>query len=153
LRRTPPARRRRRPRRSPFASSGGGTTGAVVPVTSLKPNPDHLLISDIKFSPSPFGNPGGKLTVKVKVMLEGTNKAVSGALVYVTCIPYNWVNGQAPETATGADGWVTLTVKTTTKLPHSGALVMQVRARAPGSSEEDILGGISTRRLVQVSLK
>jgi hypothetical protein len=71
----------------------------------------------------------------------------------VTCIPYNWVKGQPPETPTGADGWVTLTIKTTKSLPHSGALVMQVRARGPGSSEEAILGGISTRRLVQVSLK
>jgi hypothetical protein len=135
------------------ASSSSGGSGAVVPVTSLKANPDHLLISDVKFSPSPFGNPGGALTVKVKVMLEGTNKAVSGALVYVTCIPYNWVKGQPPETPTGADGWVSLKVNTTKSLPHSGALVMQVRARGPGSSEQDILGGISTRRLVQVSLK
>ena len=135
------------------ASSSGGGSGAVVPVTSLKANPDHLLISDVKFNPSPFGNPGGSLTIKVKVMLEGTNKAVSGALVYVTCIPYNWVKGQPPETPTGADGWVSLKINTTKSLPHSGTLVMQVRARGPGTSEQDILGGISTRRLVQVSLK
>jgi hypothetical protein len=135
------------------ASTGGGGTGAVVPVTSLKANPDHLLISDVKFSPTTFSNPGGTLTMKVKVMLEGTNKAVSGALVYVTCIPYNWVQGQPPETPTGQDGWVTLKIHTTSKLPHSGALVMQVRARGPGNSETDILGGISTRRLVQITLK
>src|SRR4051794_33687020 len=134
-------------------ATGGSSSGAVVPVTSLKANPDHLLISDVKFSPSPFGNPGGNLTVKVRVELEGTNKVVSGALVAVTCIPYNWVKGQPPETPTGSDGWATLTVKTSTKLPHSGALVMQVRARGPGSSDEAILGGFSTRRLVQVSLK
>ena len=135
------------------ANSSGGGSGAVVPVTSLKANPDHLLISDVKFNPSPFGNPGGSLTIKVKVMLEGTNKAVSGALVYVTCVPYNWVKGQPPETPTGADGWVSLKINTSKSLPHSGTLVMQVRARGPGNSETDILGGISTRRLVQVSLK
>ncbi|HEY2371790.1 MAG TPA: hypothetical protein VGH82_04510 [Gaiellaceae bacterium] len=133
------------------SSSTGG--GAVVQVTSLKANPDHLLISDVKFSPSTFSNPGGSFTMKVRVMLEGTNKAVSGALVYVTCTPYNWVQGQPPETPTGQDGWVTLKVHTTKKLPHSGALVMQVRARGPGNSETDILGGISTRRLVQITLK
>jgi fibronectin type 3 domain-containing protein len=133
--------------------AGGGGGGAVVPVTSLKANPDHLLISDVKFSPTTFSNPGGSFTMKVKVMLEGTNKAVSGALVYVTCIPYGWVQGQAPETPTGSDGWVTLKIHTTKKLPHSGALVMQVRARGPGNSETDILGGISTRRLVQITLK
>jgi hypothetical protein len=133
------------------ATSGGG--GEVVPVTSLKANPDHLLISDVKFNPTTFSKPGGSFTIKVKVTLEGTNKAVSGALVYVACIPYNWVKGQPPETPTGADGSVTLTVNTTKSLPHSGALVMQVRARGPGNSETDILGGISTRRLVQITLK
>jgi hypothetical protein len=30
---------------------------------------------------------------------------------------------------------------------------MQVRARGPGTSEEAILGGISTRRLVSLTLK
>lgn len=126
--------------------------GNVVPVSSLTPHPDHLLISDVKFSPSPFANPGGSFTLKVHVMLEGTTKGVSGALVQVTGIPYNWVHNP-PETPTGSDGWVTLKVGTTSKLPHSGALVMQIRARGPGNSEEAILGGISTRRLVQLSLK
>jgi hypothetical protein len=30
---------------------------------------------------------------------------------------------------------------------------MQVRARGPGNTDTDILGGISTRRLVQITLK
>jgi hypothetical protein len=127
-------------------------TGNVVPVTSLTARPDHLLIQTVKFSPSPFGNPGGSFTLKVHVILEGTTKGVSGALVMVTGIPYNWVHNP-PETPTGSDGWVTLKVGTTSKLPHSGALVMQIRARGPGNTDEDILGGISTRRLVQLSLK
>ena len=127
-------------------------TGNVVPVTSLVARPDHLLISEVKFSPSPFKSPGGTLTLKVHVVVEATKKGVSGALVMVTGIPYNWVH-DPPETPTGSDGWVTLKIGTTSKLPHSGALVMQVRARGPGNTEEDILGGISTRRLVQVTLK
>jgi hypothetical protein len=132
-------------------SASSGTANSV-PVTSLTPHPDHLLISDVKFSPSPFGNPGGTFTISVKVMLEGTNKAVSGALVYVTPTPYNWANASA-EVPTASDGWVAIKIQTTKSLPHSGALVMQVRARGPGNSEQDILGGISTRRLVQLSLK
>jgi hypothetical protein len=127
-------------------------SGNVVPVSSLTARPDHLLIQTVKFSPSPFGNPGGSFTLKVHVILEGTTKGVSGALVMVTGIPYNWVHNP-PETPTGSDGWVTLKVGTTSKLPHSGALVMQIRARGPGNTDEDILGGISTRRLVQLSLK
>jgi len=129
-----------------------GGNGNVVPVTSLTARPDHLLISGIQFSPSPFNDPGGILTARFRVQLEGTNKFVSGALVYVVGIPYEWVK-QPPELPTGSDGWVTIQIPTTTKLPHTGALVMQVRARGPGNSEEAILGGISTRRLVQVTLK
>ena len=77
---------------------------------------------------------------------------MSGALVQVTGIPYAWVTAP-PETPTGSDGWATIQIKTTKSMPHSGALVMQVRARGPGNSDEAILGGISTRRLVQLSLK
>ena len=132
-------------------AAGGGSSGTSVPVTSLVAHPDHLLISDVKYNPSTFSNPGGVFTMRVKVMLEGTKKTVSGALVKVVGIPYNWVV-QAPETPTGGDGWATLQIKTTKSLPHSGALVMQVRARGPGNSDEAILGGFSTRRLVQITL-
>jgi hypothetical protein len=54
----------------------------------------------------------------------------------------------------GTDGWVTFHIQTTRQMPlrRGGALVMQVRARAPGTSAAVILGGISTRRLVQVQL-
>jgi hypothetical protein len=127
-------------------------SGNVVPVSSLTARPDHLLIQDVKFSPSPFKSPGGSFTLKVHVIVEGTTKGVSGALVMVTGIPYNWVHNP-PETPTGSDGWVTLKVGTTKSLPRSGALVMQIRARGPGNTDADILGGISTRRLVQLSLK
>jgi len=127
-------------------------SGNVVPVSSLTARPDHLLIQDVKFSPSPFGSPGSSFTLKVHVILEGTTKGGSGARVMVTGIPDNWVH-DPPETPTGSDGWVTLKVGTTKSLPHSGALVMQIRARGPGNTDQDILGGISTRRLVQLSLK
>ena len=131
---------------------GGGSSANSVPVTSLTARPDHLLIKEVKFSPSPFSNPGGTFTIRVKVMLEGTNKVVSGALVYVSPAPTSWAKASA-ELQTGSDGWVSITIQTTKSLPHSGTLVMQVRARGPGNSEEDILGGISTRRLVSLNLK
>ena len=130
----------------------GATTGNVVPVTSLTARPDHLLIQDVKFSPSPFSSPGSSITVKVHVVVEDTKKGVSGALVQITGLPNTWVKNP-PETPTGSDGWVTLKEGTTKSLPHSGALAMQIRARGPGNSDEAILGGISTRRLVQVTLK
>jgi hypothetical protein len=128
------------------------TSGNSVPVTSLTARPDHLLISDVKFSPSPFGSPGGTFTIKVKVMLEGTSKVVSGALVYVVPAPGTWAKASA-EIQTASDGWATVKIQTTKSLPHSGTLVMQVRARGPGNTDEAILGGISTRRLVSLKLK
>lgn len=130
---------------------GGGFTS--VPVSSLVAHPDHLLISGVKFSPSPFHTRNGVITARFRVMVEGTKNVVSGALVKVVGIPYNWIV-QPPEQPTGTDGWVTFHIQTTSHMPLTpgGALVMQVRARAPGSSAAVILGGISTRRLVQVSL-
>ena len=129
---------------------GGGKVS--VPVTCLKANPDHLLIDAVKFSPSPFGNPGGTVTIQVHVIKESSNQVVRGALVYVVPLPYSWANATA-EVPTGTDGWVSIQIQTTKQLPRSGALVMQVRARGTGTSQVDILGGISTRRLVQLSLK
>ena len=135
-------------------TSGGGGGGAnSVPVTSLVAHPDHLLISGVQFFPSPFHTRGGVITARFRVTLEGTSKAVSGALVAVVGIPYSWVLA-SPETPTGSDGWVTFQIRTTSRMQFTrgGALVMQVRARAPGTSAAVILGGISTRRLVQVPL-
>jgi hypothetical protein len=138
-----------------IVTSGGSVGGGAksVPVTSLVAHPDHLLISGVQFSPSPFHTRGGVITARFRVTLEGTNTVVSGALVAVVGIPYSWVV-EPPETATGADGWVTFQIQTTSRMQFTagGALVMQVRARAPGTSAAVILGGISTRRLVQVPL-
>lgn len=133
------------------APIGGGFTS--VPVTSLVAHPDHLLISSVQFSPSPFRTRNGVITARFRVTVEGTKNVVNGALVKVVGIPYSWIV-QPPEQATGTDGWVTFNIQTTSKMPltRGGALVMQVRARAPGTSAAVILGGISTRRLVQLQL-
>jgi len=133
------------------APIGGGFTS--VPVSSLAAHPDHLLISSVQFSPSPFHTRNGVITARFRVTVEGTKNVVSGALVKVVGIPYSWIV-QPPEQATGTDGWVTFQIQTTSKMPltRGGALVMQVRARAPGTSAAVILGGISTRRLVQLQL-
>jgi hypothetical protein len=128
------------------------SSGNSVAVTDLVARPDHLLIKEIKYSANPFGNPGGTFTIKVKVTLEGTSKVVHGALVYVVPSPSTWAKASA-ELPTGSDGWASLKIQTTKSLPHSGTLNMQVRARGPGTSEEAILGGISTRRLVSLKLK
>ena len=52
---------------------------------------------------------------------------------------------------TGTDGYVTFTVQPTARFPlvRGGALVVFVRARKAG---ENLLAGVSTRRLVQASV-
>ena len=89
--------------------------------------------------------PGSRaLTARFHVSACGAS--VQGALVYVTAVPY----GQFAipnEQPTGADGWATLDFEALKGFPVSKAqrlLVMFVRARKSG---DNILGGISTRRV------
>jgi hypothetical protein len=74
-------------------------------------------------------------------------RSVQGALVYVTAVPYRQFTIPA-EQGTGADGWAQLTMGRLEGFPAASRqqlLVMFVRARKNG---ENLLGGVSTRRLV-----
>ena len=75
-----------------------------------------------------------------------SGRSIVGALVYQTATPYQqFSDGEGP---TGPDGWATLTLRRLRHFPASaqqGLLVVFARARKSG---EDLLGGISTRRLV-----
>ena len=73
-------------------------------------------------------------------------RSVVGALVYATPTPYQQFS--ATEQPTGADGRAVLTMRRLRFFPASDQqqlLVVFVRARKSG---EDLLGGVSTRRLV-----
>lgn len=100
--------------------SGGGAIDlgrgvTSVPVSGLVAHPDRLRISQMKLSPQPFGTRFGIFTARFRVMVEGTNHVVRGALVTVVGIPYGWIVKQ-PERATGVDGWVTFRIQTTAKM-------------------------------------
>lgn len=129
---------------SPPVSNGCATTGGTVPVASVSP-PAHLTVDQTQVSPSTIAYSTRSLTARFHV--SGCSGSVEGALVYVTAVPF----GQFAipnEQATGSDGWATLQFTALSGYPTSNKqqlLVMFVRARKSG---EDILGGISTRRLV-----
>ena len=76
--------------------------------------------------------------------------SIQGALVYALSLPYGWTR-KSPEVATDSSGWATITISPTASMPlRPGALVIFVRARKSG---DNLLSGVSTRRLVQVSIR
>jgi hypothetical protein len=122
--------------------------GAAVSVSTIA-LPDRLVVDNVKFSPQPLGA-RRPLTGRFHVSdLRGFS--VQGALVYAIGLPYGWTRN-TPEVATDGSGWATVTFTPTAKLPiRSGtALVVFVRARKPG---DNLLAGVSTRRLVQASVR
>jgi hypothetical protein len=76
-------------------------------------------------------------------------RAVSGASVYATAVPYRQVTIPA-EVRTDSSGWVTLDFRRLEGFPATGRqqrMVMFVRARKAG---EPLLAGVSTRRLISL---
>lgn len=127
----------------PAATGCPGGTGPVA-VASVAP-PARLLIDNQSISPSPVGGSTRSLTVRFHVSACG-GRAVQGALVYGAAVPFQQFS--EAEQPTGADGWATLTLTRQSGYPASSKqqlLVFFARARKPG---ENLLGGISTRRLV-----
>jgi hypothetical protein len=143
------------------ASAASTPTGAVVPaeanVTGCPPvqeagplsldqiNPPARLLIDRKtITPSVITRSTRKITLRFHVV-ACDGRTVRGALVHATPTPYQQFS--ETEKPTGADGWASLTM---TRLrffpvsPRQQLLVVFARARKPG---DDLLGGVSTRRL------
>ena len=76
--------------------------------------------------------------------------SIQGALVYALGLPYGWTSAAA-EVPTDSSGWATIALTPTANMPlRPGALVIFVRARKPG---DNLLAGVSARRLVQESIR
>jgi hypothetical protein len=115
-----------------------------IPVTSVAP-PQRLVISGLQFRPNPLRTRADAISARFRIT-DTRGFVVRGALVFVTPLPYGWTT-QPAEVTSAQDGWATLTMRATPRLPRRGAIVMFVRARKPG---DFVLTGVSTRRLVQM---
>jgi hypothetical protein len=126
---------------------GKTTTGTAIAVAQVS-LPNRLIIDKVSFSPSPLRSHGA-LTARFHVS-DTRGFSIQGALVYALGLPYNYARN-APEVATDGTGWATITIQPTAQLPlrRGGALVIFVRARKPG---DNLLAGVSTRRLVQAAV-
>ncbi|HEY7380958.1 MAG TPA: hypothetical protein VH572_07095 [Gaiella sp.] len=127
------------PTPAPTGCGKGPSVGDFAP-------PARLLIDQIQISPSAIGRSVGTVTVRAHVT-STCGGPVQGAMVYGTAVPY----GQFAipnETVTASDGWASIEFQRLRGFPvtpRQRLLVMFLRARKPG---ENLLVGISTRRLV-----
>jgi hypothetical protein len=113
--------------------------------------PARLLVDGVRSDPRVVT--GGTQALIIRFHVTSTcGGSVQGALVYATATPYNQFS-IPPEAVTGSDGWATLVFRRLRGFPVSGRqqlLTIFVRARKPG---ENLLVGISTRRLVSISVR
>jgi hypothetical protein len=135
---------------APPPSRGNGCppgAGSPDQVTSIAP-PARLQVDTLRSDPRVVTR--GTQSVVVRFHVSSTcGGPVQGALVYATATPYNQF-AIPPEAATGGDGWATLVFQRLAGFPVSGhqqLIAMFVRARKPG---ENVLAGISNRRLVSI---
>jgi hypothetical protein len=107
--------------------------------------PARLEIDRQTVSPSVITRATQRITLRFHVIACDA-RTVVGALVYATPTPFEQF--QPVERATDVHGWATLSMRRLRFFPVSGRqqqLTVFVRARNP---REELLGGISTRRLV-----
>jgi hypothetical protein len=126
------------------AAPSGCAGNAPIQIANVAP-PERLSIDGQAISPTVVGRSTQSITVRVHVSCNG--KAVQGALVLVEIVPFNQFNSPG-EATTGADGWAQVTLPQLSGFPAADRqqlLVAFLRARKNG---ENVLGGVSTRRLV-----
>jgi hypothetical protein len=130
----------------PPPATGCPTDKSTTPINvSQVSSPARLLVDKQESRPTVITKSTQTIVLRFHVS-ACSGRSVVGALVYQTATPYQQFSPS--EEATGPDGWATLTLRRLKFFPASprqGLLVVFVRARKSG---EDLLGGISSRRLV-----
>ena len=116
-----------------------------IPVTSVS-LPARLIVDGVRFDPNPVRTRRTTLTLRVHVV-DTRGYVVRDALVFGRSTPI--LTSAAGEQRTGTDGWATLSMVPRADFPLRNGYNVQffVRARKQG---DDVLAGVSTRRLVQV---
>jgi hypothetical protein len=136
------------PATAPPPATGCPSGTGPIQVANVTP-PARLLIDSQQSSPSVVhGGTGQTIILRYHVSACG-GRSVQGALVYATAVPFAQLSIPG-EQATGSDGFAELSFRTLAGFPasrHQQLLAIFVRARKSG---EDLLGGISTRRLFSV---
>ena len=133
---------------SPVIGKAEAPGGATVSINDVS-LPNRLLIDRLSFTPVILRS-HGTFTARFHVS-DSRNHSVQGAMVFVVAIPFGSTT-TPPETATGADGWVTFRMHATSRVRFGqrGSIPMFVRARKVG---ERLIGGVSSRRLVNLSTR
>ena len=139
------------PPTTPASAAGCPGGSGAVNVASIG-SPARLLIDAQQTSPSVVNRGTNQLIVRYHVSACG-GRSVQGALVYATAVPFNQLTIPS-ERQTDGSGWAELDFRMLAGFPVSSKqqlIAIFARARKSG---ENILGGISTRRLfsVQVNL-
>ena len=133
-----------------LSAPSGGIAAAPATTTILAHDvvlPNRLVIDKIAYSQNPIRSRVTPTQIRVHVSAAG-GKSVQSALVYVLGVPYNRI-ANAPEVATDNSGWATISLSPLRSFPRTGYLVLFVRAHVQG---QDLLGGTSTRRIVQATI-
>ena len=135
---------------TPVSNNGcpANKSAKTAPIAELAP-PARLQIDAFQVTTGPINKQTQSFSLQVRVG-STCGVAIQGASVYVTAVPYNQFD-IPDEKLTGSDGTTILSFNRLSNFPASSKqqqLTLFIRATKPG---EDILAGVSTRRLVAVN--
>ena len=134
---------------TPVSNNGcpANKSAKTAPIADLSP-PARLQINGFTVTTGPINKQTQTFSLQVRIG-STCGVDIQGASVYVTAVPYNQFD-IPDERLTGNDGTATLSFNRLSNFPASSKqqqLTLFIRATKPG---EDVLAGVSTRRLVAV---